>query len=171
MTRLASLGVLGAVLALFAGLFDAEVLWVPALGLVALSVGLAVSVLLAARGARVQRDLEAGRVVECEPLHVDLRVRAGLGRIAGRAGGPGGSRYPWTCACAPACCRWPPASSSPATACRPSACPPGGGTPRRAWRSAPRAGAAAALPRPSSGSPIPSGSAAASCAAAAATRC
>src|SRR4051794_14488218 len=78
MRRLASLGVLGAVLALFAGLFDAEVLWVPALGLVALSVGLAASVLLAARGARVQRDLEAGRVIEGEPLHVDLRVRAGL---------------------------------------------------------------------------------------------
>src|SRR3954451_3293068 len=78
MRRLASLGVLGAVLGLFAGLFDAEVLWFPALGFVALSAGLAGGLLLAARGARVQRELGAGRVVEDEPLAVRLRVRAGL---------------------------------------------------------------------------------------------
>src|SRR3954453_13920083 len=78
MRRLASLGVLGAVLGLFAGLFDAEVLWVPALGFVALSAGLTGGLLLAARGAQVQRELGAGRVVEDEPLGVGLRVRAGV---------------------------------------------------------------------------------------------
>jgi uncharacterized protein (DUF58 family) len=91
MRRLASLGVLGAVLGLFAGLFDAEVLWVPAIGLVALSAGLTGGLLLAARGAQVQRELGSGRVIEDEPLGVRLRVRAGvLPLAAGELGGDDG---------------------------------------------------------------------------------
>lgn len=70
--------VLGALLLLVAGTFDAEPLYVPGaafalLGLLALAwVG------LGSAGVRVQRDVASGTVVEDQAVDVRIRVRAGL---------------------------------------------------------------------------------------------
>lgn len=75
--------VLGVALGLAAGLFDAEALWIPAAGLVLLWALVAGALWVAARGARVERELGAARVVEGEPLVVRVRARAGRLRLAG----------------------------------------------------------------------------------------
>jgi uncharacterized protein (DUF58 family) len=77
MSRLARIAAFGVVLAAFAGLFDAEALWVPAIGFVVLAGLLASGLALAARGARIERVLGAARAVEGQPLPVRLRARAG----------------------------------------------------------------------------------------------
>lgn len=68
---------LGAVLAVAAGTFDAEPLWVPAVALILLSAGSVAWVLAGARSLRVERDVAVRRVMEGEPVAVELRVRSG----------------------------------------------------------------------------------------------
>src|SRR4051794_41303166 len=97
MSRLIGMGLLGAALALAAGLFDAEALWVPGVGLVVLAALLIAALRLAAAGARVERRLDRSRVEEDEPLGVDVSVRAGRLGFAGgegRVGRPGGATPP-----------------------------------------------------------------------------
>jgi uncharacterized protein (DUF58 family) len=81
MGRLAGIGALGVALGVAAGLFDAEVLWVPGLALAALAIVLGASLLLAARGASIRRRLDRVRVQEDEPLVVRVRARAGRGAL------------------------------------------------------------------------------------------
>jgi uncharacterized protein (DUF58 family) len=83
MRSLAGIGAFGAVLVLAAGMFDAEPLWVPGTGLVLLAAGLTAALRLAARGARVEREVGAARVVEGEPLTIRVRVHAGLVPLVG----------------------------------------------------------------------------------------
>ena len=71
-------------LALVAGTFDAEPLYVAAVAFVALAGVACAWVWLAARGVKVTRQLGARRVVEEEPLDVRVHVRPG------RVGVPGG---------------------------------------------------------------------------------
>lgn len=68
---------LGAVLIVAAGAFDAEPLYVPGVGLVALVVVLALMLLLGRRGASVRRVLEAPRVVEGDAVALRIEVRRG----------------------------------------------------------------------------------------------
>jgi uncharacterized protein (DUF58 family) len=97
MRPLAGTAALGAGLVLAAGLFDAEPLWVPGTGLVLLATALAVALRLAARGARVERDVGAARVTEGDPLSVRVRVHAGrLPLVSGAAGlGDGAGPVAW----------------------------------------------------------------------------
>lgn len=67
---------LGALLVGCGGLLDAEPLYVPGLVCLVLAVGAAAWVLLGARGVRIGRSLGARRVVEDEPVGVELRVVA-----------------------------------------------------------------------------------------------
>jgi cell volume regulation protein A len=67
-----------------AGLFDAEALWVPGVGLMLLALLLAAALELAARGARVERRLSRARLSEGDTLDVEIVARAGrLGLAAG----------------------------------------------------------------------------------------
>jgi uncharacterized protein (DUF58 family) len=68
---------LGLLLALVAGTFDAEPLYVAAVAFVALAAVACGWVWLAARGVKVTRTLGARRVVEEEPLDVRVHVRTG----------------------------------------------------------------------------------------------
>ncbi|MEA2272940.1 MAG: hypothetical protein QOI98_1648 [Solirubrobacteraceae bacterium] len=68
---------LGVTLALAAGMFDAEPLYVPGVGFALLGSITAAWVWGAARGATVSRTLEARRVVEDEPLRIRVSARAG----------------------------------------------------------------------------------------------
>jgi len=80
----AATAAVGVGLALIAGLFDAEPLWVPAVTLLALSTTAVVWVLLGARAVTVRRSVGARRVVEDEPVEVELRIQAtGLGLPTG----------------------------------------------------------------------------------------
>lgn len=93
MRRIFGIGALGAALALAAGLFDAEVLWVPGLAMLALALVLGSSLLLAVHGAAIDRRLDRVRVQEGEPLGLVVRARAGRGALVagdlrGVAGGP-----------------------------------------------------------------------------------
>lgn len=72
----ATTALLGLTLALAAGLFDAEPLWVPAFALVALSAGAVLWVLAGARTVRVSREVGARRVMEDEPVDISLEVSA-----------------------------------------------------------------------------------------------
>lgn len=69
--------VLGVVLILVAGLVDAAALYVPGLALLLLSIGSVLWVRSAARGVRVTRELGGLRVVEGEPLRVEIEIRSG----------------------------------------------------------------------------------------------
>ncbi len=73
----AATGAVGVALALVAGLFDAEPLWVPAVMLVAIGASAAAWVLAGARAVHVQRTISARRVVEDDPVDVVLTVGAG----------------------------------------------------------------------------------------------
>jgi uncharacterized protein (DUF58 family) len=75
---------LGLALLLTGGLFDAEPLLVGGVALVVLAAGASGWVALAARGARLEREVSAHRVVEEEPVIVELRATA-------RAPLPGGA--------------------------------------------------------------------------------
>jgi uncharacterized protein (DUF58 family) len=68
---------LGVALAVAAGLFDAEPLWVPAVALVALSATAVAWVLAGARSISVERDVGSRRVMEEEPVDIVLCVRSG----------------------------------------------------------------------------------------------
>ncbi len=68
---------LGCVLVVVAGVIDASALYVPGIALVALGIGSALWVRAAARGVEVERTLQARRVVEDEPLVVEVEIRAG----------------------------------------------------------------------------------------------
>src|SRR4051794_36560354 len=73
----AGTGLLGLALLLAAALLDAAPLYAPGAGLVALAIGAAAWVALAARGAGVERSALPRRLMEEEPLEVVLHVRAG----------------------------------------------------------------------------------------------
>jgi uncharacterized protein (DUF58 family) len=93
MRRIIGIGTLGVALTLAAGLFDAEVLWVPGVAMLALAALLGASLLLATRGAAIERRLDRVRVQEGEPLHMRVRARAGRGALVagdlrGVEGGP-----------------------------------------------------------------------------------
>ncbi len=81
--RAAGAALLGLLLLLTAGAFDAEALYVPGVGLALLGVGAALWVRLAARSAAIARTSLPGRVVEGEDLHVGLEVRAGPAGLPG----------------------------------------------------------------------------------------
>ncbi len=68
---------LGGILVLVAGAIDAPALYVPGLVLLLLGGGAVLWVHAAARGVRVRRRLGAQRVVEDEPLLVEVEIRAG----------------------------------------------------------------------------------------------
>lgn len=78
MSRAAWTGALGALLALASPLFDTPSLALPGLALLALGLGSAMWVGLAARGARVRRTLGPPTVIEDEPYPVRIELRAGL---------------------------------------------------------------------------------------------
>lgn len=67
----------GAALLAAAVLFDAEPLYVPGLALVVAVAAAAAWAALGAAGARVERSLEARRVVEDEPIRARIAVRGG----------------------------------------------------------------------------------------------
>jgi uncharacterized protein (DUF58 family) len=75
------IALLGLALALLGGTFDAEPLYVPGVGFVLLAAGCAAWVWCGARGVRVQRDVAATRVLEDEPVQIDVVVRAGRLRL------------------------------------------------------------------------------------------
>ena len=77
MRRARATGLLAIAFALAAALFDTEPLWVPAATLGLLAAGSAAWVGLGARGARVKRTLGARRVMEDEPVSIQLDVSAG----------------------------------------------------------------------------------------------
>lgn len=77
MRRARATGLLAAAFALAAALFDVEPLWVPTATLALLAAGSMAWVGLGARGVRVTRTLGARRVIEDEPVSIQLDVRAG----------------------------------------------------------------------------------------------
>jgi uncharacterized protein (DUF58 family) len=79
-TPAVGIALLGLGLAVAAGAFDAEPLWAPGLGLIAVAAAAEGWLRLAARGASVRRELAARRVVEDEPLDVvlDVTLEGGL---------------------------------------------------------------------------------------------
>jgi uncharacterized protein (DUF58 family) len=74
--------VLGAAVLLTAGLFDAEPLYVPGVGLLLMAGVAELIVILGTRGASVRRELGARRVLEGEPLPVRWTAKAGIGPLA-----------------------------------------------------------------------------------------
>jgi uncharacterized protein (DUF58 family) len=83
MRSLVGIGAFGAMLVLAAGLFDAEPLWVPGAGLVLLAAGLSAALWLAARGARIEREIGAPRVVEGDRLPIRVRLHSGVLPLVG----------------------------------------------------------------------------------------
>lgn len=77
MRRARATGLLAIAFALAAALFDTEPLWVPAATLALLAAGSAAWVGLGARGVRVTRTLGTRRVIEDEPVSIQLDVSAG----------------------------------------------------------------------------------------------
>src|SRR5690349_17440553 len=75
---------LGATLVIVAGLIDAQALYAPGIVLLLLGAGAALWVRGSARGVEVHRHVSARRVVEDEPLLVEVEIRAG--RLAPPAG-------------------------------------------------------------------------------------
>ncbi len=69
---------LGLALVLAAATFDAEPLYVPGVAFVLLAAGATAWVVLGARGVRVERTLGSTRVLEDQPVAVDVVVRSGL---------------------------------------------------------------------------------------------
>ena len=76
--RAAAVALCGLVLGLVSLVFDAAPLFVPALGLIALSAGIPAWLWLAARGASTRRHLPAERVIEDEPVEATIEVRRGM---------------------------------------------------------------------------------------------
>ena len=69
---------LGVALCLAGATFDSESLYVPGVGLLALALGGAVWVALAARGATISRQTGPHTVVEEEPYPLRVEMRAGM---------------------------------------------------------------------------------------------
>jgi uncharacterized protein (DUF58 family) len=76
--RAAAVALCGLVLGLVSLVFDAAPLFVPAVGLIALSAGIPAWLWLAARGASTRRHLPAERVIEDEPVDATIEVRRGM---------------------------------------------------------------------------------------------
>ncbi|MFL5859749.1 MAG: DUF58 domain-containing protein [Solirubrobacteraceae bacterium] len=76
--RAAAVALCGLVLCLVSFVFDATLLFVPAVGLIALGAGIPAWLWLAARGASTHRQLPAERVIEEEPVEAIIEVRRGL---------------------------------------------------------------------------------------------
>jgi uncharacterized protein (DUF58 family) len=74
----AATALLGLALVLVAATFDAEPLYVPGIAFALLAVGAAAWVALSARGVRVERTVGTARVLEEQPIAVDVIVRSGL---------------------------------------------------------------------------------------------
>jgi uncharacterized protein (DUF58 family) len=74
----AGIALLGLALIVTGGLFDAEPLYVPGAAFAALGVVVPVWLHVAARGAKVSREITARRVVEEDPFEVLLTVKAGV---------------------------------------------------------------------------------------------
>ena len=102
MKRAAGVGVAGAALLLVAFAFDSATLFVPAVGLLVLSILVTSWIWLAWRGASVERSLDAERVIEDEPVEARIELSGGLGLPGAElcdplAGGSIGlSSAPWT---------------------------------------------------------------------------
>ncbi len=75
----------GLLLLLLALTFDAAPLFVPAIGFLALGMIVPAWVALSARGSSVERQFDADRVVEGEPLEATLEVRASILGLPGGA--------------------------------------------------------------------------------------
>ncbi len=89
MSRAAGVATAGLLLLLLALTFDTAPLFVPAIGFLALGVIVPAWVTLSARGSSVERQFDADRVVEGEPLEATLEVRAsGLGLPGGAVDDP-----------------------------------------------------------------------------------
>ena len=86
MRRAAAVALAGAALLLAAFTFDSSTLFVPAVALLVLPVVVKVWIWLTWRVASVERDLEAERVIEDEPVEarIELRGRLGMGRAVVR---------------------------------------------------------------------------------------
>ncbi|MBB4663396.1 DUF58 domain-containing protein [Conexibacter arvalis] len=76
MRSAAGIALLGLVLVACGGLFDAAPLYVPGVGFLALGLLAPAWVALAARGATVERELDARHVVEEQPVPIRLSVRS-----------------------------------------------------------------------------------------------
>jgi uncharacterized protein (DUF58 family) len=88
-SRAAAVALCGVVLCVVAFIFDAAPLFVPAVGLVGLGLGVPGWLWLAARGAATQRQLPAERVIEDEPVDATIDVRRGpLGLPGGQVVDP-----------------------------------------------------------------------------------
>lgn len=73
----AGIALLGLVLVALGGLFDASPLYVPGAGFLLLGLLAPLWVALAARGATIERSVQARRVVEDQPVALRLAVRGG----------------------------------------------------------------------------------------------
>jgi uncharacterized protein (DUF58 family) len=83
--RAAAVVVAGLALILVALLFDAAPLFVPGVALILLGVAAPVWVVLAARGATIERALDSERVIEDEPIEATIEVRRGPWGLPGAA--------------------------------------------------------------------------------------
>jgi uncharacterized protein (DUF58 family) len=81
--RAAGVAGAGLVLILFALLFDAAPLFVPGLAFTFIGLGTPAWIAIAARGARVERQLHSDRVVEEEPLEATIEVSRGAWGLPG----------------------------------------------------------------------------------------
>lgn len=102
MRRAAAVALAGAVLLLAAFTFDSSTLFVPAVALLVLPVLVKVWIWLTWRVASVERDLEAERVIEDEPVEARIELRGPLGLPGAElcdplaSGSIGISAAPWT---------------------------------------------------------------------------
>jgi uncharacterized protein (DUF58 family) len=83
MSRAAGVTASGLVLILFALLFSAAPLFVPGLALTFMGLATPAWISIAARGARVERQLHSDRVVEEEPLEATIEVTRGAWGLPG----------------------------------------------------------------------------------------
>ena len=102
MRRAAAVALAGAALLLAAFMFDSSTLFVPAVALLVLPALVKVWIWLTWRVASVERDLEAERVIEDEPVEARIELRGPLGlpgaelRDPLASGSIGISAAPWT---------------------------------------------------------------------------
>ncbi|MGZ4186734.1 MAG: DUF58 domain-containing protein [Solirubrobacteraceae bacterium] len=83
MSRAAGVAASGLVLILFALLFNAAPLFVPGLALTFMGLATPAWISIAARGARVERQLHSDRVIEEEPLEATIEVTRGAWGLPG----------------------------------------------------------------------------------------
>jgi len=83
--RAAAVVVAGLALILVALLFDAAPLFVPGVAITLLGVAAPAWVVLAARGATIERTLDSERVIEDEPIEATIEVRRGPWGLPGAA--------------------------------------------------------------------------------------